>query len=270
MARVFVVQSYHAGLTWTDSIMAGIQETFARSQVDALINTDYLDTRRYPDLRARAADLAAEKLRRFAPDLVIVCDNDALKFVVQRRGREIPKVPVVFCGINSFHPAMLAGQADITGVPEDVSIEESVQVARRLHPGTRRIVVVGRRHVLADLVNREAFKSAVPRLGPGVEAVFWDDLSARELRSRLENLEAGTVVFINGLLQDETGRELMYDQTTVLMRANSRVPLYSLWDVYLGHGIVEGGWSPAASRAKWRRPSPCGSCVGSGPTPFPW
>jgi PAS domain S-box-containing protein len=239
-ARVFVVQSYHAGLTWTDSVMAGIQETFARSKVDALISTDYLDARRYPDLRARTADLVVEKLRRFKPDLVIVCDNDALKFVVERRGRDIPQAPVVFCGINSFHPAMLAGQADITGVPEDVSIEESVQVARRLHPGTRRVVVVGRRRVPADLANREAFESAVPSLGAGVEVVFWDDLSARRLRSRLESLETGTIVFINGLLQDETGRELMYDQTTAFMRASSRVPLYSLWDVYLGHGIVGG------------------------------
>ena len=61
-----------------------------------------------------------------------------------------------------------------------------------------------------------------------------------ELRTRLEKLENNFVVFLNGLITDEAGRQLMYGETTQWVCRYSSVPVYSFWDVYLGYGIVGG------------------------------
>lgn len=47
--QVFVIHSYHSGLSWTDSIADGIRDTFAGSGGDIQLSAEFLDARRYVD-----------------------------------------------------------------------------------------------------------------------------------------------------------------------------------------------------------------------------
>ncbi|WP_367360119.1 PAS domain S-box protein [Syntrophus sp. (in: bacteria)] len=241
-SRVLIIHSYHSGLTWTDAIMNGIRDTFAASDPGIQISAEYLDSRRYPksDLSRRIREFLLEKLNGTTPDLVMVSDNNALELVLEQRNRLFPGIPIVFCGINDFSPAMISSCPDITGVAEDLSIVETVNLALRLHPDTGEIVVIGRTTVAADRYNRDSFIAALPRVPSHLKVTFWDDLPGPELKSRLEKLESGTVLFINGLITDHSGRQMMYGETTKWISQYSKVPAYSFWEVYLGYGIVGG------------------------------
>jgi PAS domain S-box-containing protein len=240
--QVLVIHSYHSGLSWTDSIMNGIRDTFARGGCDIPMSAEYLDARRYPDPEhaRRIRELVVSKLEGTTPDLVLVSDNAALEFVLERRDRLFPDTPIVFCGINSFAPSMISNRRGITGVAEDMSIVETVDLVLQLHNPTKEVIVIGRTSVAADKANRDSFVAALPRLPSQLKVTFWDDLPLSQLKARLEKLESGSVVFLNGLIQDETGRQLMYGETTRWICRYSGVPVYSLWDVYLGYGIVGG------------------------------
>jgi len=241
-SRVLIIHSYHSGLTWTDAIMNGIRDTFAASDPGIQISAEYLDSRRYPksDLSRRIREFLLEKLNGTTPDLVMVSDNNALELVLEQRNRLFPGIPIVFCGINDFSPAMISSCPDITGVAEDLSIVETVNLALRLHPDTGEVVVIGRTTVAADRYNRDSFIAALPRVPSHLKVTFWDDLPGPELKSRLEKLESGTVLFINGLITDHSGRQMMYGETTKWISQYSKVPAYSFWEVYLGYGIVGG------------------------------
>jgi PAS domain S-box-containing protein len=241
-SRVLIIHSYHSGLTWTDAIMNGIRDTFAASDPGIQISAEYLDSRRYPksDLSRRIREFLLEKLNGTTPDLVMVSDNNALELVLEQRNRLFPGIPIVFCGINDFSPAMISSCPDITGVAEDLSIVETVNLALRLHPDTGEVVVIGRTTVAADRYNRDSFIAALPRVPSHLKVTFWDDLPGPELKSRLEKLESGTVLFINGLITDQSGRQMMYGETTKWISQYSKVPAYSFWEVYLGYGIVGG------------------------------
>ena len=240
--QVLVINSYHSGLTWTDSIMDGIRETFSRSGRDIQLSAEYLDARRYVDPgRARMIrELITAKLEGSRPDIVMVSDNAALEFVLAERDRLFRDIPVIFLGINHFEPSMIAKYPKITGVAEDLSVAETVALALKLHPGTRKIVVVGRTSVPADRANREAFVSAMREPPREVTVSYWDDLPVAELKERLLKLESGSILFLNGLMTDEAGRQMMYGETTSWVRRHSAVPVYSFWSVYLGYGIVGG------------------------------
>ena len=213
-----------------------------KSGVPVQVHVEYLDARRYSgqEYREKMESLLLYKLANKHFDLVLLSDNDALDFLLTRRTRIVPDVPIIFCGINNFTEATIAGHRGITGVAEEVSLQETIVTALKLHPGTKEIIVIGRTVLPADKANREAFLSLLQSFKQSVRFTFWDDLSANELRRRLPSLPRGSLVFINGLTSDETGRQLLYDETTRLIRASSNVPLYSLWDVYLGHGIIGG------------------------------
>ncbi len=240
--NLLILHSYHPSLSWTDAVMKGMQEALIQGGASVQLHADYLDARRYSgtEYRQKMESLLLHKLGKAHFDLVMLSDNDALDFFLSHRKRIAPEAPVIFCGINNFTESTIAGQRRITGVAEEVSLQETVDTALRLHLGTKEIFVIGRTDLPADRANRDAFLSLLPSFKHSVKFTFWDNLSANELRKRLPTIQDGSLVFINGLTSDETGRQLLYDETTRLIRESTKVPLYSLWDVYLGHGIVGG------------------------------
>ncbi len=239
---VLVIHSYHSGLGWTDSIMNGIQDTFSHSPYNVQLSAEYLDARRTVDPEGISAVRAflLSKLKRAVPQLVIVSDNAAFAFILKERDRLFPDVPIVFCGVNDFHPEMLSGQRGITGVAEASSLLETVDLALRLHPKTKTIIVIGQTKVAADKYNRDGFAAALPKLTSRIKVVFWDDLATPELRVRLKTLEDDAVVFLNGQIRDEHGRQMVIERTENWISKNSPVPVYSLWDVFFGHGTMGG------------------------------
>jgi PAS domain S-box-containing protein len=239
--QVLIIHSYHSGLNWTDSIMNGIRDTFAHSGLDIQMSAEYLDARRYPDSEytGKIRDLLISRLKGTTPDLVMVSDNDAFDFILAQRNRLSPDTPLVFCGVNDFHPSMISKYRGITGVAEDISVIETVDLALSLHPNTREIIVIGRTST-ADKHNRDSFVAALPGLPPQLKITLWDDMSVSELGARLEKLGDESLIFINGLIKDETGRLMMYGETTRWISLHSAVPAYSLWDVFLGTGLLGG------------------------------
>jgi len=173
--HILIIHSYHSGLSWTDSVMNGIRDTFARSGSDIQMSAEYLDARRYPDSEhaRRIRELIVSKLEGTPPHLVMVSDNAALAFVLEQRDRLFPKIPIVFCGINSFTTFMLSNHRGITGVAEDMSVIETVDLALRLHPQTQQIMVIGRSTVPADKANRDSFVAALPGLPLQLKVTFW-------------------------------------------------------------------------------------------------
>ncbi len=240
--QVLIVNSYHSGLSWTDSVMDGIRETFAVSGYDIQLSAEYLDARRYvdPDRARKIRELVILKLKGTAPSLIMASDNAALEFLLQNRDLLFQNTPIVFCGINNFNSTMISKYHGITGVAEDVSIIETVDLALRFHPKTRKVIVIGRTTVAADKANRDSFVAALPTLPPRIKVTFWDDIPIPELKARIGKLQDDAILFLNGLITDETGRQLMYGETTKWISRQSPVPVYSLWDVYLGYGIMGG------------------------------
>jgi hypothetical protein len=121
LKQVLVLHSYHQGQTWTDDIMAGIQEVLAQSGEKLELHVEYLDAMRYPGSTTLAADL--DRLLRFKQsvnpyDLVLTTDDDALNFVLVRRNDLFSGVPVVFCGVNNADLNRLSRYEKVTGVME--------------------------------------------------------------------------------------------------------------------------------------------------------
>ena len=240
--NLLILHSYHPSLSWTYAVMKGMQEALIQGGEPVQTQVDYMDARRYSgtEYLQKMESLLLHKLGNKHFDLVMLSDNDALDFFLSQRKRIAPEAPIIFCGINNFTESTIAGQRKITGVAEEVSLQETIDTALKLHLGTKEILVIGRTDMSADRASREAFLSLLQSFRPSVKFTFWDDLSANELRKRLPLIQDGSLVFINGLTSDETGRQLLYDETTRLIRESAKVPLYSLWDVNLGHGIVGG------------------------------
>ncbi len=240
--HVLVLHSYHPGLPWTDGIMDGMHDVFAQAQKIQYF-VEYLDTQRYPDpayFSNILTTLFHYKLEQKQFDLVVLSDNDALAFVLQHSDDLFAGTPVVFCGINNFSPALIAGRADITGIAEYPSYRETIETALSLHPKTRDIVVIGGVNNATSRENRQMLTNLLAEKPYRVRFAFWDDVPVEELTERLANLSADSLVLVNGSVAARSGENLPFEESMHALRNNCSRPIYSFWDFFLGEGIVGG------------------------------
>ena len=239
--NVLVLHSYHPGLSWTDTLNAGIQETFRAENPKALLWVEYLDTKRNTDtsyLSLQAA-LLRHKLADSMFDLIITTDNDALNFVIKYRESIFHGAPVVFCGVNDFHLSQLRGQHDITGLAENPAFAETMRTALGLHPNTGEFVIIGADQSITDLITDDTLRDLEGQF-PEIRFTYWNNLPARELRKRLQKLEDGQLIFIHGVMRNEEGVLVDYRDKNLFLSNYAKVPIYGFWDFEMGTGCVGG------------------------------
>jgi len=239
--RILVLHSYHKGLTWTDSEDAGMMSVLRQApQVEVF--TEYMDTKRIHEAKddARLAAFLKDKYAQVVLDAVIASDDDAFQFMLDKRGSLFPKAPVVFCGVNFFDEGMLAGKRDFfTGVVEAYDVRNTLRTALALHPGTYRIVVINDRSA-TGLANKKVLGEVMQEFEKKVQVTYLEDLDMNELLTRVRSLAQGDIILLLTFNRDHSGKPFDYDESIEMVASQSRVPIYGVWDFYLGKGIIGG------------------------------
>lgn len=137
---VWYINSYHDGYGSSDSVMAGIRQTLAKTG-KVHLTVFFLDTKRQPEgVGQRAAALKA-RFDTDQPKLVIASDDDAVREFVVPYLKNTP-TPVVFCGVNWSAAVYGLPVPNVTGMLEIVPIRETLRAMRQYYPRARRLTVL--------------------------------------------------------------------------------------------------------------------------------
>ncbi len=239
--RVVVLSSYHPGDAWSDEVLAGLLAGLKTRYPDEVPEVEFLDAKRFPgpDHLAFLKDTLARKYRGRAPDLLIAVDNPALDLLRAHPTDLFPGVPVVFAGINGFEPRMLADRPGMTGVAEVQDLTGTLDLALRLHPGTRRVLVV-HDYTASGLALRQELEPLLPGLRARVPIDFAPNGTLPDLERQLAALPADSMVLVLTYVTDAAGHVYPRAESTRRMAAASPAPLYAMHQTRLGHGIVGG------------------------------
>lgn len=240
--QILILHSYHPELSWTAGVNSGMHQVLNTSELALQTHIEYLDAKRNPDrdYLNRYESLLQHKLRHLHFDLILVSDAEALDFALRHRQNLLSGTPIVFCGISNPGPELSAASETITGVEERPSFRETVELALRLHPGTRELVFIGRTEDPSEALTRQALRELAARYPLGPRFTFWDDLPAEQLRPRLTQLQPGQLVFRIGSIKAANGRIWSFGESTRFIRQHASVPHYGFYDNVLGEGIVGG------------------------------
>ncbi len=116
---------------------------------------------------------------------------------------------------------------------------ETLQIALRLLPETEHVVVVG--GVAAWDREQEALaRQQLKRFIDHVDITYMTDMAVPELFKRLKHLPRHTVVILLSFARDAEGTGFKSNEIAPLVAAAANAPVFSLYDVYLGHGEVGG------------------------------
>ncbi len=236
-ATVILLNSYHKGLAWTDDVTRSVESILTGHE----IHVEYMDAKRHADERYLNLfrDLMLNKYQHLNVDVIISSDDHALSFLLENRDHLFPKVPIVFCGVNDYSESLLAGHARITGVVEAFDIRQTIGMALHLHPSSKKMVIVNDT-TKTGLANKRVIERFLPEFSRQAEFEFLESMTMPDLLSIIQQLPSDTIMLLMSFNRDAAGRVYDYDTSIKLISEKCRVPIYGIWDFYLGKGIVGG------------------------------
>ncbi len=238
--KVLVLHSYHQGYHWTDMIQEGFSRTLSQQFPQVEVHVEYMNTKRYAleTVESNLLDLYTTLYRNVEFDAIVASDNNALDFLLQYREQLFPGVPVVFCGINDFFNYSLDPADNFTGVREDLDITSTISVALTLHPDINKVALVTDTTETA-LINLQLARSIADSF-PDLEFIELHGLTVAQLREHLTTLDNRTIVLALSFFRDPDGATFSARESMELILANSRRPVYTVWDFYMVPGAVGG------------------------------
>ncbi len=241
--RVLLLNSYHPQYPWTNHVVQGIKKGLRGTVDEERLHIEFMDLRRHtddPGYEQKLHDLYFHKFRHTRFDLIISSDDHALNFLEKYRATLFPGTPLVFCGVNAYDADLQQRFGNVTGIFEAIEVEKNLALIYRLHPNVKRVVFLLDRTSLGVAIRSEVERGIAAFSRQGVRLEIWDDYTLPELYQRLETLEAGAVVQLVAIVADRAGTSFSYARHTPVLARHSRVPIYGMWGMALGHGIVGG------------------------------
>lgn len=239
--EIVVLNSYHAGHTWSDNEMAGFIETLRGAYPNIRLAIEYLDCKRHPgqehfDL---LRDLYRLKYGKRDIPVVIAADNPALEFAMKYRSVLFPRAAIVFCGVNNFRDEILGGQENITGLAETLDAVTTLRLALKLHPGTREVFIIHDATSTGLAARREA-EAQMQGMRDRVSIRYVEDMNKKELTQYLNALPQDSLVLALAYSVFKDGEVIGHEDVARMLSANSAVPVYGVHQERLGFGIVGG------------------------------
>lgn len=236
--NILVLHSYNNGLGWTDNINKGIFDSFKEEfhrTVD--LRVEYMDAKHFEDTAYfnLFSNFIARKYNNIAFDLIICADNAAFDFLSIHHNSLFENVPVVFCGLN-YSDSIPKG---FTGIMEDIDMYSNIATILKLHPDYGKLYFI----IDKSITGRSIFKKLAPLINssfPDLNFEYLRDYSFDELKTKLGSLQKNDIVVMLLFNFDRNGMAISYDIILDEITPYCKVPIYGVWDFYLGKGIVGG------------------------------
>lgn len=243
LKRVLLLNSYHQGYAWTDDIVRGVTDGLLTEASPVDIDIEYRDSKRYEDTASEYAFalFLSSKFAHTHFDVIVASDDPVVRFLLKFRHRIFGEIPVVFCGVNEYHgsssyiTANSASRPWLAGVLERIDLDQTVDVALELLPGTRSVVTIGEMRSDRYAVQLKALH---PNLS--IQTIPVRELSLEKVGAQLSALPPDAIVLLSAFSRDGEGHYLSMKQSVTFVCDHSSVPVFGVNKNALGWGIVGG------------------------------
>jgi signal transduction histidine kinase/ABC-type uncharacterized transport system substrate-binding protein len=203
---------------------------------------EHLETTLFSDQEAQQElrEWYIRKYRSQRPDLIIVLGPSPLRFMVESREQLFAGIPIVFGGTSESQADNPKLDSNFTGCWEVFEPNKTMDVALRLQPGSKHVVVVGGVSSF-DKHLEEIFRKRLHSYEANLDFTYLTDLDMSSLLDRLKRLPNHTIVLYTHFGMDAKGtRYIGSSQAGPMIVRAANAPVFGPSDVDLGFGEVGG------------------------------
>ena len=203
--------------------------------------SEYIDLVRFSDPGYQSAliDFLRHKYagRRF--DLIITVNGLTLDFVERHSAALFPGAPVVFLGHGSSAIEDLRSRLNCVGFVESVNLKGTLDLALKLQPGVRQVVVVN--GVSNDDQRIESvFRQQSRDLEGRLIFTYLSSLPLKEIQYRVANLPNDSMIYYLSLSRDVEGNRFLAHEAVQKVASVANVPVYIGFSGYLNSQVIGG------------------------------
>jgi ABC-type uncharacterized transport system substrate-binding protein len=168
-SKCLYVSSYHRGYAWSDGVEEGLRRVLTGHceirQID-------MDTKRNKsvEFKQSAAFAVKREIETWQPDVVIVSDDNAAKYVVEQYYRDA-NTPFVFSGVNWTVKEYGFPYSNVTGIIEVAPLQAMLTHAIKYSGGAKKGIYLGA-DTLTEKKNLDRVARASKKLGIELEGIL--------------------------------------------------------------------------------------------------
>ncbi len=240
--RVLFISSYHPDFPTFFQQVDGIKSILSTQPI--VLDIEFMDSKRFYDNTNMAnfhASISYKLIKVPAYDLILTADDNALIFAIKHQEELFAGTPIIFFGVNNIDLAQKQNaNPKVTGIVESVSMLDTLQLIRRLHPDTKNIIALVDSSPSGQ-VDLETFYSFSDELDNiNLSEISLKDLSFVEFAARLQKMPDQTSFILLSAYKDKEGKNLLFNESLQLIRNNLPGPVYHLWYHGMGDGVFGG------------------------------
>lgn len=242
LRQVLVVYETQSTLPAVMEIAQGLRRRLQELSSGGLeLYAEHLDIVRFPhpEHTAQLVATLAAKYRAIRPDVIMAAGPGALSFILDHRAALGLDAPIVFGAIGEAglrqRPAL---PPDVSGVVSHFDIPRTMELARRLQPAARRIVVV----TGSSDFDRRWEQTARVALGSTtqLDVEYWSGETVEGFLQKARGLSASDILLVLTIFKDEAGKTFIPRDAAARIAAAAGAPTYSVYGGYVGLGVVGG------------------------------
>ena len=227
-----------AGRIIVDTIESTVRKSIP-SPTEFYIET--VDTRRFSGeaYDRRLADLFAEKYRDIHLDLIVALGDGVGAFVLRERSSLFRDTPVLY-GLtlrNAFDPTREVPDASVVFVRFDPA--GTLRMARAAYPSARRALVIGGMAPV-ERAWQQSIEEDLRGFDPAFPITFDFESPLDTMVRRVSGLPPDSLVLFTSMIRDGANVPSRPIDALRTLSEATRVPMFGLASVHLGHGIAGG------------------------------
>ena len=223
---------------WHSGIVDGIKQVYD-GPMD--IETEYMDVVLQDDKEYfnEWSEVLRLKYSKYPPDVVIPVFFPAYAFAVMNREMFFPGCPMVFCAVPQSFAESQKSKRNITGVGAQFDNRPSMEVIKKVLPGTKKLLILSGKSRLDIWLSGVAMRQSEIAF-PEIEFKALAGLTPAE--AALEFVQAGpdTAGLLLSFELDNYGNRMNTTEYLHELNKVSTVPIFGCYDTILGHGILGG------------------------------
>ena len=223
---------------WHSGIVDGIKQVYD-GPMD--IETEYMDVVLQDDKEYfhEWSEVLRLKYSKYPPDVVIPVFFPAYAFAVMNREMFFPGCPMVFCAVPQSFAESQKSKRNITGVGAQFDNRPSMEVIKKVLPGTKKLLILSGKSRLDIWLSEIAMRQSEIAF-PEIEFKALAGLTPAE--AALEFVQAGpdTAGLLLSFELDNYGNRMNATEYLHELNKVSTVPIFGCYDTILGHGILGG------------------------------